>query len=179
MKRLLLMWMIFLSIGNAIAEVPTQGQIRYEEWFAQGVEQGTARHLACVNQRSQEGRAHEPCDATAINWIGGLGVNRGAAGDKTLAQLWAFILDGEFAIERRCISLIRGKSLLPYLKALTPAQARQRCLDLFNKAEVTKGEFSKVIPNRICHTEEFVQQMQNDIIRDIEADQTCEPWNID
>ena len=173
MKRLLIL-LLAASIETATA-TPPEAQDRYEEWLGYCVETNTVYELMCVSHRRKVGD-YTPCNNLGRQFLDSLGLVRTAAGDKSLAQTWGFSIDAGFAEVRRCVSLIRGKALLPALRALDPKQARQKCLDSIMADTMT--EFPKANPNDVCLSDAEIRSNLGMIIGEIEAGKTCEPWNF-
>ena len=176
MKHIALL--VFASImGCATPEcVSTQAQIKWGEVYAEGVLAQTVRSLECYNHQSRTGN-HGSCLGQEKD-IGGLGINRDPAVDRALAQMYAFGLDASNYGSRECMSLIRGKALLPALRALNPKQARQKCEALFAQSNINIAhDFPKADINNVCHSEAEIRSNLDRIIGKIEAGKTCEPWN--
>jgi hypothetical protein len=161
-----------LAVSGCATNAPTPAQVKYREMYAAGVESSAVRYLACVSHN-----AHAECFYHAPK-IEGLALYDDEAGNRALAQLWANVLDTEYAYLRDCTSLVRGKALLPALRALDPKQANQKCLAML-AAPVNAGDFPNARPARVCYSEADVQAMVAGIISQIEAGKKCEPWNID
>jgi len=158
----------------------TSAEIRYSESYASGVEWQAVRRLACYKHHNQAQESAEPCYGQPLE-MGGLALSRDIAGDSAIAQLYAFTFDAGDSYERHCISLIRGKQLLPALRALLPKQARQKCLTLFAQPNLLyiAHDFPKAAPDMVCHSEAEIRENVDRIIERIEAGETCEPWNMD
>ena len=167
----------FTMAGCATNFGPTQAQIKYGEMYADMVGAQAARLLACYSHHSVVGKGFDACRELDVE-MSGLAINREPAGDQALAQLWAFRLDAGDSESRTCVSLIRGKALLPALRALDPKQARQKCLEILAKPYVA-FDFPKVDPDNVCHSQTNIRSNLDRIIEQIEAGKTCEPWNID
>lgn len=180
MKNVLVLAFGLAVIGAASA---TDAQDRYEEWIGFAAESNTTRDLACYSHKHHMDEKGKPfdyqCGSYAMDTIDSFGLVRTPAGDKALAQMWAFALDAGFSESRTCMSLIRGKALLPALRALDPKKARQKCLDSIKADTMSMTEFPEADPNDICLSEASIRGRLDMIIGEIEAGKTCEPWNID
>ena len=153
---------------------------RYEEWYALAVESNVLRDLACESHNHKTGNSHLSCGSYGSNLIGGLALARTPTSDKTLAQTLAFGLDAGPSESRRCMALIRGKPLLPALRALDPKQVRQKCMTLFSDPEQNiANDYPKADPERVCNSVSRIQSLRVSLVGEIELGTTCEPWNID
>lgn len=186
MKTIVLCLLVVIG-ATQVANADQDAQDRYEEWVGVGLASNTARELACYSHRyhvaveaQTKGKKlpvySDPCGTFAMTSLDSLGLMRTAAGDKAIAEMWAFGLDAGYSEGLECMSLIRGKPLLPALRALDLKKARQQCVDLVSRE---LKEFPKANINHICLPEDGIKSRLDGIIGEIEAGKICDPWNFD
>jgi hypothetical protein len=162
--------------------VETTRQDRYEAWHMGEITDQAFSYLICVSHHMNTGKPdiHARCDEEKTRLMfRGLGLVRTPAGDKAFAALFAsgIGMNVDLFWYQRCLALVRGKSLLPALRAVNPKQARQACLARFSKNLTNTA--SKADPEKVCNSEIETQALVEWISHEIEVGRECEYWNKD
>ena len=180
MKPVLLLPLAVIMVTACATQANNPAQDRYEEMFAESVFGNTIQDLACYSHRyhlSQEGKPVDlACGEYGVTIADSFALVRTAAGDKGLAQMFALGLDAGWSESRTCSALIRGKALLPALRALDFQQVREKCEQTLN--DVIR-EYPKADPGKVCNSVEKIRSIVTRIVGQIELGQICEPWNYD
>jgi hypothetical protein len=128
---------------------------------------------------SQEGKPIDlACGEYGVTIADGFALVRTAAGDKGLARMFALGLDAGWSESRTCSALIRGKALLPALRALDFQQVRGKCEQTLDEV-IREYPYPKADPGKVCNSVEKIRAIVTRIVGQIELGQTCEPWNYD
>jgi hypothetical protein len=155
-------------------------QDRYEAYYGASVISNAVRDLACGSHHYSIGDndAYSKCGDYGSSILEGLSLVRTPAGDKALAQTFALGMDAHFSELRMCVALVRGKALLPALRALDldPKGAYRECDRALLQA---MEEFPKADPGRVCNSVEKIRWLIKDIAGQITLGKKCEPWNSD
>lgn len=176
------------AVPEPVSEDQTRFELdraRFERLMVRADEELLMQELACRAQAWVAGKTNEEkneasarCPDVAEFAMGSLGLNRSPAVAESLARLTALRLDASVAEGRACLSIRRGKEVLPFLKKLNLTHVQGECMALLLNVQGYR-DYKDVKPENVCNTEADIAQIRDEFIKRIEAGEQCWPWLFD
>jgi hypothetical protein len=152
---------------------------RLEALYVEVSSDAAMARLACSVQAGKvPGRKWSDCPSDG--WPT-LSINRNPSAIPAIAQLTAIRMDASLGEARACVTLQRGKEVLPHLRSLNTATARTTCETQWQrvKADNDPPRYPDVSADDVCNNEQDIKRVRDRYIKQIEAGEQCWPWMFD
>jgi 2,4-dienoyl-CoA reductase-like NADH-dependent reductase (Old Yellow Enzyme family) len=184
MKLTVLVIIIIAALSGCMGV--SADRMRLEAFYVERSQDAAMAYLACVVQTDkdyQTGNKDPNCswtDCPGNGWTT-LSINRHPAALPAIAQLTAIGMDAHASETRECVTLERGREVLPYLKRLNAAAARTACVAQWQRvrADTDPPRYPDVKVDEVCNSLYDIERIRDDYIKRIEAGQECWPWFFD
>jgi hypothetical protein len=180
MRLPILLGIIAILYGSVAVAADAQTDTERLEAVYVGVSSDAAMaFLACVVQASKD-RKRGWGDCPENGWTT-LAINHSPDALPAIAQLTALAMDASLGEDRACLTLQRGREVLPHLRALNPQVARATCEKQWLKRVRVNSDpprYPNVKTDEVCNSVQEIAENRDKYVKQIETGITCWPWDF-